>query len=422
MQHWGKTGDRFHRKTKGKSLMLSGFICPCHGRFEVTADQVPEFEKFCKEKHPDVTFTKKSEDAGGGHSSLTHVEPGKNGDGWWTGENVVDQTREVVPIFDFVHRGKVGMFIYDNSTNHSCYPPGALGILPGVNKGPGGINAPGAVLAGEEDTPSWAPKSHRPKMVDGWFLAADGATRVAQSMHEPDKPGNPTLGEPPTVPGRFKGTEAILRERGHFSGGAAAKGDCKQKAADARPEEQCCCKHMLAAEPDFEAQPTALEELLVAFGHLHKMLPKCHPELNPIEQFWAALKEYLRRKCGYSFAKLKDNLPGAVRCVPLAQVQRYFRRAERFMQLYLQEATLGVDLPGEVRAFAMKKYKRHRGVPASLLSDLQSAFEAKQGKLQERKRRGQGKAEAVQAKILRVKGMLGALAAATKQQAAPPPS
>ena len=92
------------------------------------------------------------------------------------------------------------------------------------------------------------------------------------------------------------------------------------------------------------------------------------------------------------------------------------------MQLYLQEATLGVDLPGEVRAFAMKKYKRHRGVPASLLSDLQSAFEAKQGKLQERKRRGQGKAEAVQAKILRVKGMLGALAAATKQQAVPPPS
>jgi hypothetical protein len=152
------------------------------------------------------------------------------------------------------------------------------------------------------------------------------------------------------------------------------------------------------------------------------MLPKCHPELNPIEQFWAGLKEYLRRKCGYSFPALKANLPGAVRCVPLQQVQRYYRRSERFMQLYLQEATLGVDLPGEVRAFAMKKCKRHRGVPASLLSDLQSALEGKHGKLTERKRKGQGKPEAVQAKITRVTGMLGALAVATNQQAGAPPS
>ena len=67
----------------------------------------------------------------------------------------------------------------------------------------------------------------------------------------------------------------------------------------------------------------------------------------------------------------------------------------------------------------MKKYKQHRGVPASLLSDLQTALEGKQDKLQERKRRGLGKAEAVQAKITRVTGMLGALAAATNQQAAP---
>ena len=40
---------------------------------------------------------------------------------------------------------------------------------------------------------------------------------------------------------------------------------------------------------------------------------------------------------------------------------RCYRRSERFMQLHLQEATLGDDLPGEVRAFAMKKCRRHRG-------------------------------------------------------------
>ena len=47
-----------------------------------------------------------------------------------------------------------------------------------------------------------------------------------------------------------------IRERGHFGGGAPVpKGDCKRKTADARPEEQCCCKHLLADEPDFKAQP-----------------------------------------------------------------------------------------------------------------------------------------------------------------------
>ena len=177
------------------------------------------------------------------------------------------------------------MFVYDNSTNHSCYPPGALGLLPGVNKGPGGMNSPGAVLAGEEGAAPWAPKSYRPKMVDGWHLADGGATRVPQSMHEPDTAGNPLVGEPPTVPGRFRGTEAILRERGHFGGGAPVpKGDCKRKTADARPEEQCCCKHLLADEPDFKAQPTALEEPLVAFG-----TKPLSPDISPFQTTFSGL-------------------------------------------------------------------------------------------------------------------------------------
>ena len=41
-------------------MMLSGFICPCHGRMEISADQVPAFEKFVTEKHPDIVFTGKS--------------------------------------------------------------------------------------------------------------------------------------------------------------------------------------------------------------------------------------------------------------------------------------------------------------------------------------------------------------------------
>ena len=62
------------------------------------------------------------------------------------------------------------------------------------------------------------------------------------------------------------------------------KGDCKRKTADARPEEQCCCKHLLADEPDFKAQPTALEELLVAFG-----TKPLSPDVSPFQTTFSGL-------------------------------------------------------------------------------------------------------------------------------------
>ena len=41
--------------------MLSGFICACHGRMEMSGDQVGKFEAFCAAhpKHSNVEFTDK---------------------------------------------------------------------------------------------------------------------------------------------------------------------------------------------------------------------------------------------------------------------------------------------------------------------------------------------------------------------------
>lgn len=207
-------------------------------------------------------------------------------------------------------------------------------------------HGPGAVKDGKQ----------LPPMRDGWFMR--GGERVVQKMHEDN--------------GEFKGMEAILVERGRIEKGKV-KGVCKAKEGEEKPHENCCCKHVLAAEPDFQSEPTALEDLITKLGHLTKMLPKCHPELNPIEQFWAAVKEYLRRVCGYSFVALKGNIPTALReAVPLDQVQRYFRRAWRFQELYAFEVEKGVVLPAAVREYTMKKYKRHRTVPATLLADVTS--------------------------------------------------
>ena len=51
---------------------------------------------------------------------------------------------------------------------------------------------------------------------------------------------------------------------------------------------------VLNGQPDFAQQRTALEGLMELAGDMAIMLPKMHPELNPIESFWAAMKAYCR--------------------------------------------------------------------------------------------------------------------------------
>ena len=199
-------------------------------RFEIPAEQVPEFEKFCEEKHPEVTFTLKSrfKDAGGGCSSFTHIERGKNGDGWWTGENVVDQTREVVPIFEFVHPGKIGMFICDNSTNHSCYPPGALGLLPASTRAPAASTHLAPCSQGKRTPPPGRPSlaGQRWSTAGSWRTTAPPASR-SRCMSRTSPATLPWASRPPPLadsgaPSHPPGAWALW-QRGGGEGGLQAE-------------------------------------------------------------------------------------------------------------------------------------------------------------------------------------------------------
>lgn len=390
--YWGEKGDQFYHKTKGRSIMISGFICPCHGRMEIPKEQLKAFEVFVRRdrRHKNVSFTKskytvqkgpddKSDEVKEGVHSFTTIAPGKNFDGWWTGEDVLEQVKEVIPIFEFLHsKHAQALFIFDNSTNHDCRPVDALAVGGGVNKGPGGVNAPGAWTTDSKKIPgaSEATPKQFPKMRDGWYVNKDNV-RVTQQMHLEDD--------------TFKGTAAILMERGRITSTTALKGDCQANASDRDPEGKCCCKHMLASEPDFQQQASMLEELIPDLGHQTKMLPKFHPELNPIERYWAAVKEYLRRVCGYTFPDLQANVPEALLHVEKEQVLRYFRTSDRFQSMYLFEASNGIDLPPHLREYTMKKYRRHRSVPVTLLKEIQEDLTAQVVNLQVKQRRGVGK-------------------------------
>jgi hypothetical protein len=134
-------------------------------------------------------------------------------------------------------------------------------------------------------------------------------------------------------------------------------------------------------------QKTALEEFLEAKGHVCRMLPKMHPELNPIESYWAMMKVYLREVCDYNVAGLRRHLPEAVKSVPIATVRRHFRRSARFRSLYHREAELGEPMPFRLREYFMKKYSRHRLVPQFALDVVDVDLAMKEGVCLERAKR-----------------------------------
>jgi hypothetical protein len=76
-------------KSNGKSLMISGFMCDCHGFLNVNwqntkkDDEGNIIHEGCEER-----------------KSYTIINPGRNADGYWTNENLVQQLVEVIPLFE----------------------------------------------------------------------------------------------------------------------------------------------------------------------------------------------------------------------------------------------------------------------------------------------------------------------------------
>lgn len=91
---WLEEGETIiKKKGQGGSLMISDFLCACHGRLRISQERAIEL------KIPD--------------SARGIIKPGKNEDGWWKSEDMVEQLRDrAIPIFDALHPGCRGMTDY----------------------------------------------------------------------------------------------------------------------------------------------------------------------------------------------------------------------------------------------------------------------------------------------------------------------
>lgn len=100
--------SRLIPKGEGRSIMVSEFICPCHGPMVIND---PECDS--------LQFDK----------SQVLMEPGVRNDGYWRGKDVVDQLlSRAIPVFEKLHPGCQALFLFDNSTNHGCFAPNSLRV------------------------------------------------------------------------------------------------------------------------------------------------------------------------------------------------------------------------------------------------------------------------------------------------------
>ncbi|KAJ7181650.1 hypothetical protein C8R43DRAFT_1083839 [Mycena crocata] len=309
-QH-SSVGPTPERKGEGESLMISDFLTLEWGRLIDPVDN---------------------------EEARLAFEAGKNREGWFANEHLLKQTDRAIDIFESRSNGTMtGLFLYDNAPGHLKRAADALSARTMV----------------KNPHPTWTLKPDGPRMRNGRF--ADGRE---QSFYFPDNH--------PTMPGWFKGSEIILRERGLFKDGL--NGACAKACFDS-PNTSCCCRKILFCQPDFVQQKSALEELIISRGHLCDFYPKYHCELNFIEQYWGAAKyRYRNTPTTSNFNEMRANVFKSLDDVPLEQIRRYANRSARFIHAYAE------GLSGAQAAWANRRYHGHRTLPPDMLAKARAAL------------------------------------------------
>ena len=215
--------------------------------------------------------------------------------------------------------------------------------------------------------------------------------------------------------GRNKGLEVLLRERDLYPASGSLKSACENEKKHNLETNRCCCRRLLAVQPDFVAECSALQHMVEArvplvrtcepfayrsntvmvARHLCLFLPKVcaaasacitfhcacmvlslshthtctqfHCELNWIERYWGAAKVYTRNHCLYTLPGLRETVPLALSqdlsdvppdTDPVASIFLQ-RRWARISRQYAREYLKGADACSAIKAVAAKRSSRH---------------------------------------------------------------
>ena len=287
------------------------------------------------------------------------MKPGKNKDGYFSSEDICEQAENAMAILQEYYPQYEHIFVYDNATTHLKRAPDALS----ARRMPKNIPKPGS---------NWGVETTKRDPVTGKIEYKTDGSPAKVKVRMGDAHLHDGTVQPLYFPeghqraGVFKGMAAILEERG-FGDMSQVRAECKSfKCLPGATS--CCCRRILYNEPDFKDVPSLLENTCKAKGFTVIFLPKFHCELNFIEQCWGYAKRIYRMNPESSREDaLLRNALAALEMIPLPTMRRFANRSSRFMDAYNQ------GLNGRQAAWATKKYRGHRVLPASIMDELEKA-------------------------------------------------
>ena len=197
--------DILRSKYMGHSIIVSAFLCPCYGLLQLSDEQLLA------------------------NSHIEHKEAfvlrSVQADGYWKVEHILDQLiNRAIPIFEVLHPGCIGIFCFDQLTNHNAMAEDAL-IATRINLSSSG---------GQH------------KMRNGWYMDEYGERRVQSMVFSNNYPVTKLRRQP-------KGIKQVLQERNFWP----AKGvhlmckQCSGKHDDVPSKVNCCARRIMSLQPDF---------------------------------------------------------------------------------------------------------------------------------------------------------------------------
>lgn len=94
---------------------------------------------------------------------------------------------------------------------------------------------------------------------------------------------------------------------------------------------QYCVCALMTIQSDFQAQKGLLQEAIEKHEHMAIFYPKFHCELNFIEYYWRAAKQYTWDNCGYNIAALRVIVLQALESVSSELIWKYWNITKYIM-------------------------------------------------------------------------------------------
>src|SRR5882724_1386322 len=294
---WLAEGQQpLRKKGNGRSVHVSDFILETTGHLCLTQTQLGAQAQLL------IGNCLRKMDA------RTIIYPGKNPDAWWDMAQLLTQIKDTIPIFEYLHPGAIGIWVFDCSLAHEALANDALNIK-NMNIKAGGKQ--------RSLHPTIIPVSNPPPKPGKCDTCGD----IQEFSYPTDHPNADFRGKPKGICAivmectsvwdalcEASGSERQVKNICSMCKASQVEKDCLAHVAAMESTEgnvtvgdgtlgvpkathrYCCVTGTLSQQQDFLDEKPFIQTYIEAQGHICMFLPKFHCELDPIEMYWGWAK------------------------------------------------------------------------------------------------------------------------------------